>query len=262
MDALQVHRKTGCKVAIVRVRFLATIVALWISAAVAVACGSGGDAPPAFAVEVATVLSRSSIEVPQGGRFILVNIPAFELVALEDGQPVLRSRVIVGRPATPTPELLSSMYAVRLNPAWTPTPAMVRHEGARAMPPGPRNPLGQILFELDNDELIFLHDTNDRSLFDRNDRALSHGCVRVERALALAAWALRRSESEVAEMIARGATRAVPLSAPIAVLLAYRTHFPDEDGKVRTYPDIYGRERTAQLGRAQQQQNPAGCRSL
>lgn len=247
------------------VRFLATIVALWTWAAVAAACGTSTDAPPAAepapAADFANVLSRGGIDVPQRGRFVLVNIPAFELVALEDGHPVLRSRVIVGRPATPTPELLSSMYAVRLNPSWTPTPAMVRWEGARPMPPGPRNPLGQILFELDNDELVFLHDTNDRSLFDRQDRALSHGCVRVQHAHALAAWALRKSQSEVAAMIAPGATRVVPLPEPIPVLLAYRTHLPDEGGEVRTYPDIYGREQIAHLGRgAEQPALTTGCR--
>ena len=97
----------------------------------------------------------------------MVHIPSFELIALEDGGPVLRSRVIVGRPATPTPELLSSMLSVRFNPDWMPTPSMIRNEGARYVPPGINNPLGQLLFELDNDLLIFLHDTNDKALFDR-----------------------------------------------------------------------------------------------
>jgi murein L,D-transpeptidase YcbB/YkuD len=109
----------------------------------------------------------------------VVHIPSFELIALEDGAPVLRSRVIVGRPSTPTPELLSSMSSIRFNPAWMPTPSMISNEGAHYAPPGPNNPLGQLLFELDNDQLIFLHDTNDRSLFSRSNRALSHGCVRV-----------------------------------------------------------------------------------
>ena len=69
---------------------------------------------------------------------MLVNIPSFELIALQDGEPVLRSRVVVGRPDSPTPELLSSMTAVRFNPSWTPTPAMVRNEGLHYMPPGPQ----------------------------------------------------------------------------------------------------------------------------
>lgn len=151
----------------------------------------------------------------------MVHIPSFELIALEDGGPVLRSRVIVGRPATPTPELLSSMLSVRFNPDWTPTPSMIRSEGARYAPPGINNPLGQLLFELDNDLLIFLHDTNDRSLFDRSNRALSHGCVRVEQARALAAWALGLSVHEVEAMVSRKATSSVPLPVPIPVYLTY-----------------------------------------
>jgi hypothetical protein len=53
--------------------------------------------------------------IPSLGKAVVVHIPSFELIALEDGAPVLRSRVIVGRPATPTPELLSSMSSIRFN---------------------------------------------------------------------------------------------------------------------------------------------------
>lgn len=162
--------------------------------------------------------------IPSQGKAIVVHIPSFELIALEDGAPVLRSRVIVGRPATPTPELLSSMFAIRFNPAWMPTSSMIRYEGAHYVPPGPNNPLGQLLFELDNDRLIFLHDTNDRSLFGRSNRALSHGCVRVEQARPLAAWALGVSVPEVEAMISRKVTYSVPLPMPIPVHLV---HFPN-----------------------------------
>lgn len=210
----------------------------------------------------AGLLARNGIAVPARGKFILVNIPSFELVALENGTAIVRSRIVVGRPTTPTPEMLSSLYAVKFNPSWTPTPAMVRLEGARWAPPGPRNPLGQILFELDNDELIFLHDTNDRSFFGRAQRALSHGCIRVQQARALAAWVLGVSEAEIAAMIAAGATRAVTLPVPIPTLLAYHTQFPDEHGVVRTYPDIYGRAPIAHLRHGKKQNTFRGdCRS-
>lgn len=246
-------------------RVLLTIVTLPVLAVVATACGShapGPQAGPSSSAAFADLLAESGAAVPARGKSIVVNIPAFELIAVDDGRPVLRSRVIVGTAATPTPELLSPLYAVRFNPSWTPTPAMVRKEGARPMPPGPHNPLGQILFELDNDEQIYLHDTNDRSLFDRADRALSHGCVRVQRARALAAWALGKSEDDVARMIAAGATRSVPLPSPIPVLLAYHTRFPDRNGAMKTYPDVYGRGQIAHLNRGTEQRAlPAGCRS-
>ncbi|MDP2329862.1 MAG: L,D-transpeptidase family protein [Reyranella sp.] len=196
------------------------------------------EAPPG---NFAGMLARHGIgiAIPSQGKFVLVNIPSFELVALQDGALVLRSRVVVGRPVTPTPELLSSMFSVKFNPSWMPTPSMVRNEGARYVAPGPRNPLGSILFELDNDQLVFLHDTNDKVLFNRPQRALSHGCVRVEQARSLAAWALGVSEGEVDTMISRRTTYSVPLSEQIPVSFVYYTHFPDERGQPLVHPDIY-----------------------
>lgn len=178
-------------------------------------------------------------DIPSSGKFILVNIPSYELIALQDGVPVLRSKVVVGRPVSPTPELLSSMQAVQFNPSWTPTPAMIRNEGLRFMPPGPQNPLGRILFDLDNDEAIYLHDTNEKQLFGRTQRALSHGCVRVEQARALAAWALGVPESEIDALAAQGRTLSVPLTENIPVSLVYYTQFPDEQGQVASLADIY-----------------------
>ena len=177
--------------------------------------------------------------IPSRGKFILVNIPSFELIALQDGVPVLRSRVVVGKPAAATPELLSSMVAVQFNPAWTPTPSMIRNEGLHYMPPGPQNPLGRMMFDLDNDEFIYLHDTNEKGLFNRAERALSHGCVRVEQARALAAWSLGVSEQEIDAMVSRGTTYSVPLAEIIPVSLVYYTRFPDEHGQVASHPDIY-----------------------
>jgi murein L,D-transpeptidase YcbB/YkuD len=142
--------------------------------------------------------------------------------------------------------MMSSMSALQFNPSWTPTPSMIRNEGLRPIPPGPQNPLGRVLFDLENDEFIYLHDTNERGLFNRPQRALSHGCIRVEQARALAAWALGVSETEIDAMIARGTTYSVPLSETIPVALAYHTQFPDEAGQVVSYPDIYGM-RTASL---------------
>lgn len=199
-------------------------------------------APPATIVRA----WEGGPEVPARGRFILVNIPSFELMAFQDGAMALRSRVVVGRPRTPTPEMLSPLYAVKFNPSWTPTPAMMRNEGLRPVPPGPNNPLGRVLFEMENDELVYLHDTNQRQLFARPERAFSHGCVRVEQARPLAAWLLDVAESEIDRMIGRGATFAVPLSAPVTVSLAYVRRAPDAAGRIIEWPDIYNRGPLAQ----------------
>jgi murein L,D-transpeptidase YcbB/YkuD len=177
--------------------------------------------------------------IPARGKFVLVNIPSYELIALQDGAPVLRSRVVVGKPAAATPELISSMFAVQFNPGWTPTPSMIRNEGLHYMPPGPQNPLGRMMFDLDNDEFIYLHDTNEKALFNRAQRALSHGCVRVEQARALAAWSLGVSEQEIDATVSRGTTYSVPLPEIIPVSLVYYTRFPDEHGQVASHSNIY-----------------------
>lgn len=208
----------------------------------------GPPVPPVS--DLAAALQAIGIAVPARGKLVVVNVPSFELVALEDGRPFLRSRVIVGRPSTPTPELATAIWAVTFNPSWTPTPAMVRWEGARHVPPGPQNPLGRILFELDNDQLIFLHDTNDRKYFDRPVRTFSHGCVRVEQARALAAWALDVTEVEIDRSVARGGTHRENLAASIPVALVYHTRFPGEDGRLVDYPDIYGHHSVAKAASA------------
>jgi murein L,D-transpeptidase YcbB/YkuD len=210
----------------------------------AVAPVAPAEPPPSAYV---SMLRTQGIEaaIPSRGKFILVNIPSFELIALQDGTPVLRSRVVVGRPVSTTPELQSSIYAVRFNPAWVPTPLMVRNEGLHPIPPGPQNPLGRLMFAMDNDEFIYLHDTNEKELFKRSQRALSHGCIRVEQARALAAWSLDVSPQEVDAMISRG-SHSVPLPEEIPVSLVYFTRFPDEHGELVSYPDIYGGHATAE----------------
>jgi murein L,D-transpeptidase YcbB/YkuD len=230
-------------------RAILTLAAL-ASALVSAACVTTEPLPPAAGPATAaepapsayvSMLRSQGVEtaIPARGKFILVNIPSFELVALQDGVPVLRSRVVVGKPAASTPELLSSMFAVQFNPAWTPTPSMIRNEGLHYMPPGPQNPLGRMMFDLDNDEFIYLHDTNEKGLFKREQRALSHGCVRVEQARALAAWSLGVSEQEIDAMVSRGTTYSVSLPENIPVSLVYYTRFPDEHGQVASHPDIY-----------------------
>lgn len=250
--------------------FRAGMMLLAIVGALAAAACVSTDQPPSPVLASETkaepppsaylsLLRRHGIggSIPSQGKFVLVNIPSYELIALQDGVPVLRSRVVVGQPKTTTPEMLSSMSALQFNPSWTPTPSMIRNEGLHYIPPGPQNPLGRVLFDLENDEFIYLHDTNERALFKRDQRALSHGCIRVEQARALAAWALGVSEQEIDAMISRGTTYSVPLAESIPVSIAYHTQFPDEADQVVSYPDIYG-SRQAKLGITAEPANATG----
>jgi len=182
--------------------------------------------------------------VPATGKAILVNIPAFELIAFEDGEPVMRSAVIVGTPWNQTPVMETYTSVVRFRPTWRPTPDMVatgEYED-RLWPPGPDNPLGLLAIRLEPGLLIYLHGTNRPALFEQEDRALSHGCVRVERWDELAAWALDEDLAYIHRMAHGGGTVDVPPVPSIPVTLGYFTRFPEDDGTLRQFPDVYRRE--------------------
>ena len=105
-----------------------------------------GDAASAWPWDFQARLDRAGIayQVPQSGKAILVNIPAFELIAFQDGKPVLRSRVIVGAPWHRTPRLQTYVTTVRFRPTWRPTPSMIAsgEYRDRVIPPGINNPSG------------------------------------------------------------------------------------------------------------------------
>jgi murein L,D-transpeptidase YcbB/YkuD len=118
-------------------------------------------------------------------------------------------------------------------------------------PPGPRNPLGRIKFVFPNRHSIYLHDTPAREIFRRSARAVSHGCIRVEKAGALALWALGGAHDQdggwdgrrLDAAISTGETRWVRLPRPLPVFLLYWTAFPAEEpdaGPLHFRADLYG----------------------
>lgn len=188
------------------------------------------------------------------GRFILANIAAAEVIAYQDGREALRSRAIVGAERTRTPRLASTVPSVRLNPPWyvpiSIEPAIRasagrfrRVNGRLVQPPGPRNPLGPIRIGLEASDGVFLHGTSDPRLFARESRTLSHGCVRVERILDLAAWVLDMPADALQAALATGRTRELTPPEEVRVALAYLTAWPAEDGRLVFHPDPYGLDR-------------------
>jgi murein L,D-transpeptidase YcbB/YkuD len=116
-------------------------------------------------------------------------------------------------------------------------------------PPGSRNPLGPVRFELASTYSVNLHGTSAPTLFREASRALSHGCVRVESVEALALWLLDGQEGwtpdAVRAAIAGPRTRRIRLSRPAEVRLSYLTALVWPDGSVHFAPDIYGQEGSA-----------------
>jgi murein L,D-transpeptidase YcbB/YkuD len=110
--------------------------------------------------------------------------------------------------------------------------------------PGPKNALGLVKFELPNQFDIYMHGTPAIQLFSRPRRDFSHGCIRVEDPVSLAAWVLRDepewTEEKIRTAMNGDETIRANLKKPIPVLILYGTANVTEDGEVRFSDDIYG----------------------
>lgn len=110
--------------------------------------------------------------------------------------------------------------------------------------PGPDNALGLIKFEFPNRYDVYMHDTPAKSLFSRSRRDFSHGCIRVEDAVALALWVLRDEPEWTPETIRAAMdgeeTIRAKIKNPIPILILYGTAIARENGEVEFYDDIYG----------------------
>ena len=113
--------------------------------------------------------------------------------------------------------------------------------------PGEGNSLGVLKLEMPNRFSAYLHDTSARSLFARDERHLSHGCIRVQNIRALASYALYGGAADGAEKIdaaiAAGGTKRIPLDKPLPVYVLYWTAMADANGTPEFRPDVYGRDK-------------------
>ncbi|RBP06298.1 murein L,D-transpeptidase YcbB/YkuD [Roseiarcus fermentans] len=195
-----------------------------------------------------------------GERRIEVNIPDYSVAVMDGDAVVMSTRVVVGKPDTPTPVFSNVMRYVLINPSWQVPDSIIKKEilprldhfarlgyevktvGGRVVvrqPPGQGNALGRFAFMFPNDHSVYLHDTPSRALFDEDMRALSHGCVRVEDPQRLAEIVLEWPEARVEAAIGR-AERTVFLPRPLPVHIEYFTAFVDADGTLEQRPDVYG----------------------
>lgn len=203
-----------------------------------------------------------------GQRYIAVNVAAASYRLVEEGQPVLEGPAIVGKPSWPTPRLESVVTRVEFNPYWNVPPRIATLElwpkirrdstylrrnnmriinGNIRQNPGPGNPLGVVKFIFDNPYDVYLHDTNNRSLFERPKRFFSHGCVRISGAVELAKHLLRADpnwpEQRIDATIAAGRNIRVDLERSIPLHIVYDTVWVDDAGIVQFRDDIYGLDR-------------------
>ena len=109
--------------------------------------------------------------------------------------------------------------------------------------PGSGNALGELKILFPNKHAIYMHDTPAKKLFSRASRAFSHGCVRLADPRAMAAAVLQTSEEQVASYIAGGQNQTIPVKNKLPVYVSYFTAWPDDNGKIGYYADVYGRDK-------------------
>lgn len=208
-----------------------------------------------------------------GFRYVMANVPEMQLRFMVNEKLVRHYKAVVGKPGkTATPQLAEDAQGVTFNPTWTVPQSIIKGEmmhriGARVgsgtsgdykwwrdakgnvgmvQQAGPNNALGLMRVDMPNPHAIFVHDTPARERFNQPNRALSHGCVRAERAselgLTLAAIFGGISVDEALEILKSGKTTKVPFTQTVPVYIAYFTLATGIDGKLQNFGDIYGRD--------------------
>jgi murein L,D-transpeptidase YcbB/YkuD len=229
-------------------------------------------------------------------RYLLVNLPAFSFTVYNDDTVVLESKVIIGKPQTPTPLLNSKMNQLIVFPTWTIPASIIAEEilpvlkrdpgylskkgyrlytfsGEEVDPwtvdwskyqkgvpykivqgEGIGNALGIMKFNFPNEHDVYLHDTNQRSLFANENRSLSHGCVRVQNWEGLYRYVIGLDSMKAAtearpftptdsvrHWLTEKKKRVIPLKNQLPIFFRYYTS-AGKNGKLETYPDVYKRD--------------------
>ena len=211
------------------------------------------------------------------GNLIVVNIPEFVLHLYEGKQKVFDIDVVVGKESHNTMMFNGDLNQVVFSPYWNVPPSIVVKEILPAMEknkrylakenmeitgnddgipvirqrPGGKNALGRVKFLFPNSFNIYLHDTPAKSLFNKDKRAYSHGCIRLREPEKLANYVLRNqpewTPEKIREAMNSGDEKYVKVKKPIPVVITYYTAWVDNNGQLNFREDIYGHdERLAQ----------------
>lgn len=209
----------------------------------------------------------------EGPDFLVANIPEFRLHVFGNNQEVFSMPVVVGKAAHKTVIFSDSLQYIVFSPYWNVPPSIVRNEMLPAMKkdrtylsrhnleitgysnglpvirqkPGADNSLGRVKFLFPNRFNIYFHDTPAKSLFERESRAFSHGCVRLGEPARLAEWLLRDDKQWTREKILadmdQHKEKWVKLTHPIPVFIVYFTAWVTRDGLLNFRDDIYGHDK-------------------
>lgn len=206
-------------------------------------------------------------------QYIVVNIPSFTLTFFKEGKPELVSKVVVGKELNETVVFSGEMNQIVFSPYWNVPPSILKKEilpsiaknsdylaknnmewydGRVRQKPGPKNALGLVKFLFPNSHTIYMHDTPSKSLFNRDSRSFSHGCIRVARPRDLAIMVLKDdpnwSPEKIDAAMHSGVEKYYSLKTRIPVYIGYYTAWVDTDGEIYFFNDIYNRDdRLAEL---------------
>ncbi len=195
-------------------------------------------------------LKKKPQDIPLNGKVIVVNIASQGLRAYESGRLVLTSKVVVGKDQYFTPEFMSPIESISINPTWNVPKGISsrQYEGRKvAVSPGPDNPLGKLRFNMYNRHTIYLHHTNNPSLFNMSRRALSAGCIRVEKAYDLAQWLAGNQwytfQGGFDSILSTNNQHTLKLPQKVPVYIEYRPVEVFTNGQIKVWNDPYGRVR-------------------
>jgi murein L,D-transpeptidase YcbB/YkuD len=212
-------------------------------------------------------------EEPEG-RLIMVNIPEFMLHVYNGSKKEFDMAVVVGKEGKSTTMFSGNLNQVVFSPYWNLPNSIVKEEVLKSMSrnknylaqknmeitgernglpvirqlPGKDNPLGRVKFLFPNSFNIYFHDTNQKELFNKDQRAYSHGCIRLSDPVKMANYILSDDSHWTAENIDSamnsGKEKYVRVKAPVPVLITYYTAFVDEEGHLNFLEDIYNHDIT------------------
>lgn len=216
-----------------------------------------------------------------GSRYVFINQPAYRVYYHDHGAEQFSMRVVIGSKAHQTFFFQDMIQTVEFNPYWGVPQSIIVNEmlpklrqdpsyldrtgyevavNGRVMPsssvnwfgstsnisvrqpPSSDNALGDLKILFPNAHAIYMHDTPSKGFFQRDMRALSHGCVRLAEPRKMAAAVLGMTEQQVDAEIAAGRNVAEKVNAKIPVYIAYFTAWPNKDGAVEYFDDVYDRD--------------------
>lgn len=235
----------------------------------------------------------AAIPYDLGRRYVMVNIPAASIEAVENGVVDQRHTAIVGRIDRATPILTSKIFEVILNPYWTAPRSIILKDimplmrkdptylershirlldangnevsandvdwNAEKAPnllfrqdPGAINAMASAKINFHNEHAVYMHDTPQKQLFDRQKRFESSGCVRVQNIRDFAAWLLRETPGwdrrAIEATISSGMNTPVELAMEVPVYFEYVTAWSARDGVAQFRDDIYQMDGRNELG--------------